>query len=259
MIEDRSIAVLVTTCSSLITMMLIYGVLYNKPSYLMPYFSIKVFQVVITCITTLGFYSTLPNIKDWLKTQSSFLPYKETFLQLDSQTLELFVFAIFLMTILIKLYVVITVWYCYRHMMLIESYRNQTILHLRSATNGGGVNGGGGGCMGRNSISNGEDTNNGFKIDDESLITSGIGSPPKYEEIIKQIKEESLKTARNNINNNNNNNHVGMATTSANSSANQSQLINNSEDTIRFSKNSNHINKTVEPPAYSAVVVTQNV
>ena len=49
-----------------------------------------------------------------------------------------------------------------------------------------------------------------------------------------------------------------MATTSANSSANQSQLIN-SEDTIRFSKNSNHINKTVEPPAYSAVVVTQNV
>ena len=239
-VEDRSIAVLVTTCSSLITMMLIYGILYNKPSYLMPYFSIKVFQVVITCITTLGFYSTLPDIKLWLKTQSSFKPFKDAFLTLDRQTLELFVFAVFLMTILVKLYVVITVWYCYRHMMLLESYRNQTILHLRSINNG---------CIGHNSLSNVDDNNTGFKIDDESLMVNGLGMPPKYDDIIKQIKEESLITARNSSHQ--------MPTTSANSST--LNTINDDDSLQQSASSLLTSNKTVEPPSYHSVANNSNL
>ena len=222
----------------------------------MPYFSIKVFQVVITCITTLGFYSTLPDIKLWLKTQSSFLPFRDAFLTLDRQTLELFVFAIFLMTILIKLYVVITVWYCYRHMMMLESYRNQTILHLRSMNNG---------CIGRSSMSNADDANNGFKIDDESLIVNGMGLPPKYEDIIKQIKQESLITARANTNQNiNNSNHNTNTTTMPTTSANIAVLntVNDDESSqpLQQSSNLNLLpNQTVaEPPSYHSVAHTNN-
>lgn len=256
--QDRSIAVLVTTCSSLITMMLIYGILYNKPSYLMPYFSIKVFQVVITCITTLGFYSTLPDIKLWLKTQSSFMPFRESFLTLDRQTLELFVFAIFLMTILVKLYVVITVWYCYRHMMMLESYRNQTLLHLRSMNNG---------CIGRTSMSNADDNNNGYKIDDESLMVNGMGLPPKYEDIIKQIKQESLITAR--ANNNSNvinitNTHPTTSNALPTTSANISVLntVSDDDSSHPVEQSSNLLSKTqtvAEPPSYLSVAHTNNI
>jgi hypothetical protein len=228
--------------------MLIYGILYNKPSYLMPYFSIKVFQVVITCITTLGFYSTLPDIKLWLKTQSTLLPFKDAFLTLDRQTLELFVFAVFLITILVKLYVVITVWYCYRHMMLIESFRSQSILHLRSNN----------GYMGRNSIDNVEDNNSGFKVDDESLMVNGIGLPPKYDDIIKQINEEKIISDRslNNINN-------LMPTTSSTikNSENDdiSRKIVKPAEEKSASNSLQEDNKKVEPPSYDLIATNANL
>jgi len=228
--------------------MLIYGILYNKPSYLMPYFSIKVFQVVITCITTLGFYSTLPDIKLWLKTQSTLLPFKDAFLTLDRQTLELFVFAVFLITILVKLYVVITVWYCYRHMMLIESFRSQSILHLRSNN----------GYMGRNSIDNVEDNNSGFKVDDESLMVNGIGLPPKYDDIIKQINEEKIISDRslNNINN-------LMPTTSSTikNSENDdiSRKIVKPAEEKSASNSLQEANNKVEPPSYDLIATNANL
>ena len=149
----------------------------------MPYFSIKVFQVVVTCLTTLGFYSTLPDVRQWLKMQTNF-PLKDAIAGLDRHYLELFVFILFLLTILIKLYVVVTVWYCYRHICDINAYRSQSFFSLRTS-NIGYVGGGAGGATERPEVLD----ENGFaiyKTDDEYLLANRlIGPPPKYEDIIK--------------------------------------------------------------------------
>lgn len=107
--KDKSMAFMITIFSALITSMLIYGVLKRRPSYLMPFFSVKVFQVVMASLTTLGFYTCLPNVRTWIESHQYF-PFKSTVLLVDNQTLELFVFAILLTSILIKLYEAIIVW-----------------------------------------------------------------------------------------------------------------------------------------------------
>lgn len=162
---------LITVFSSFITLILVYGIIKKRPSYLMPYFSIKVFQVVMASLTTLGFYSCLPNVRLWIQNHHQF-PFKRSILLLDNQTLELFVFSILLAEILVKLYTVIIVWYCYRYMITIESFRTVNLI--------------GGGCTtGANGISF-DDNITGFKVDDESMFSQ----PPKYDEIMKQIKNE---------------------------------------------------------------------
>lgn len=172
---------MITIFSALITSMLIYGIIKRRPSYLMPYFSVKVFQVVMASLTTLGFYSCLPNVRVWIQSHEYF-PFKSTILLLDNQTLELFVFSILLTSILAKLYAAIIVWYCYRYMITIESFANM------------GIGSGGGSCGGQNSsVAN----NNGIvfsddfdsnlcKVGDDELGMGrgGNSGPPKYEDVV---------------------------------------------------------------------------
>jgi hypothetical protein len=186
-------------------MMLIYGILNNKPSYLMPYFSIKVFQVVIACLTTLGFYSCLPDIKAWLNFHRHF-PLKDELLKMNTQTLELLVFTILFMAILVKLYVVIIVWYCYRYMITVESFRTLNMFSSNVIAAA---------CSRSNSIQDDFNLNtthlnasSNYKFDDETfLYSNSFLQPPKYDDIIKQIKIEQKQQGESDNNNNNNNNH----------------------------------------------------
>lgn len=217
--------------------MLIYGILKNKPSYLMPYFSIKVFQVVMASLTTLGFYSCLPNVRYWIETHRYF-PLKKELLLLENQTLELFVFSILITSVLVKLYVVIIVWYCYRYMVTIESFR--TMNHTSGA------------CV-SSRLSFDEASNNGYnyKVDDESLVSQ---QPPKYEDIIKQIKQESAATAvpssnvnpstSNSFNHNNNNNQSRLIVSNVDEESEESvaSLVNSSDSS--------------ELPSYSPALVS---
>jgi hypothetical protein len=92
---------MILICSIISSILLIYGILKNKACYIMPYFCIKVFHVIIATLTTLGFYSAIPNVKLWL-TRMNGLPYKHYLLNIDKQTLDLLVFIILLIFIMIK-------------------------------------------------------------------------------------------------------------------------------------------------------------
>lgn len=174
---------LITAFSVFIIFMLVYGILKNKPSYLMPYFSIKVFQVVMSCLTTLGFYSCLPDVRAWVRNHQYF-PLKSTILLFDNQTLELLVFSILLATILVKLYVCIIVWYCYRYMIT---------MHSNGCLSGIGVSSGSARCRSamvvtsthdpHNNGINFDEMNSEFKIEDDEYSASNL--PPKYEEVVK--------------------------------------------------------------------------
>jgi hypothetical protein len=195
----------------------------------MPYFSIKVFQVVMGCLTTLGFYSCLPNVRLWIETHQ-FFPMKKELLLLENQTLELFVFSILLTSILVKLYVVIIVWYCYRYMVTIKSFVNMS----GSSTGVIGSNLTGTNMAGVYSFN---DNSVGYKIDDESLISQ----PPKYEEIIKQIKRESNE-------NNNTSNLTSNPTTSSNIA---DVIVPLREETSTINEITSQNNS---PPSYVAVL-----
>lgn len=97
--EDKSVLLMILICSSISSILLIYGLFKNKACYMMPYFCIKVFHVIIASLTTLGFYSTIPNVKAWLNKIDG-LPYKEYLMNINEQTLDLLVF-IFLITFIL--------------------------------------------------------------------------------------------------------------------------------------------------------------
>ncbi len=134
-LHDKSVGILVTCSSCIITIMLIYGCLYNKASYLMPYFSIKVFQVVISSLSTLGFYSTLPDVKYHLKL-TSYFPFKDLLLTYERHTLELIIYGFFLLTILVKLLVAINVWCCYRKLITLDIINDHETYTFRNVNSG---------------------------------------------------------------------------------------------------------------------------
>lgn len=93
------------------------------------------FQVVISSLSTLGFYSTLPDIKQMLKVQPHFL-YKEKLMTYDRQTIELIIFGFFVASILVNLFVAIITWYCYLHLEALVTQEDDDIFNMRITNNG---------------------------------------------------------------------------------------------------------------------------
>lgn len=120
--QDKCIVVFVVLSATILILAHIWGVLINKPSYIFPYFLVKVFNVVISILSTLGFYAYLPDITGWLRMQSTF-PLKQYLLELDGQTLQLVIFAALLFIIVAKLYIAAIIWYCYGYITAISMAR----------------------------------------------------------------------------------------------------------------------------------------
>lgn len=68
---------------------------------MIPYFLIKVFNVVMAILSVLGFYAYLPNVTSWLYLHPDF-PLRNFLIGLDNQTLQLLFFAFLLLLILVK-------------------------------------------------------------------------------------------------------------------------------------------------------------
>ncbi|CAF1150677.1 unnamed protein product [Rotaria sordida] len=120
--RDKCIVFVIIFSVTMLILAHICGVITNKPSYIVPYFLIKVFNVIIAILTMLGFYAYLPDIKAWLQMQSHF-PYKNYLLEFDGQTLQLLVFTSLLFLILVKLYIVAIIWYCYGYITALTMAR----------------------------------------------------------------------------------------------------------------------------------------
>ncbi|CAF0816913.1 unnamed protein product [Didymodactylos carnosus] len=147
--QDKCIVFFVTLSATAVILAALYGVLRNKPSYIVPYFLIKVFNVIVSILSMLGFYAYLPDITLWIRIQPNF-PFKQSLLELDQQTLQLVLFAFLLFIVLAKLYIAAVIWYAYGYITALNIARS---LGTVSA---------------------------------EPPITGELYSPPKYEEAIKQ-------------------------------------------------------------------------
>jgi len=92
--QDKCVIFFVVLSATVLILAHICGVLTNKPSYIVPYFLIKVFNVIISILSMLGFYAYMPDIVVWLRMQPNF-PFKQNLLELDAQTLQLVFFCLF--------------------------------------------------------------------------------------------------------------------------------------------------------------------
>lgn len=150
--QDKCLVIFVVFSATILILAHIFGILNNKPSYIVPYFLIKVFNVIVSVLSMLGFYAYIPDVTVWLRIQPDF-PFKQNLLELDSQTLQLVVFAFLLFVILAKLYIAAIIWYCYGYITALTMAR----------------------AIGTYST----------YADGSQAVTGEMYSPPKYEEAIK--------------------------------------------------------------------------
>jgi hypothetical protein len=155
--QDKCIVFFIVFTATILILTHICGVLTNKASYIVPYFLIKVFNVIISIISMLGFYAYLPDIRVWLRMQPEF-PLKNNLLELDTQTLQLVIFTFLLFVILAKLYIAAIIWYCYGYITALTMARTIGIVTTHS--------------------------------DIPHSIIGEMYSPPKYEEAIKSNNEQ---------------------------------------------------------------------
>jgi lysosomal-associated transmembrane protein len=137
--------------------MLVYGAIKCRPGYLMPFFCLQVFDFCVSCLTVVGYFSYIPDIKRWIAAQE-YLPWKEALLAVDNDWLMLMAVMFFVLVLTLKAYFIGIVWSCYKYLSTYERTITRGVLRTYSGEQ------------------TGEDT--------EMLL------PPKYEDVIAMPLEE---------------------------------------------------------------------
>ncbi|CAD7011842.1 unnamed protein product [Ceratitis capitata] len=108
---------LVCTCMIAITLMMLYGALKGKPSHLLPFFCLQLFDFAITTLTAAGYICYLKAIHH-LIAESRRLPWREKLLELSQEELMVVVLVVFVFIVFAKAYAIGIVWRCYKYLTL---------------------------------------------------------------------------------------------------------------------------------------------
>lgn len=117
--HDINVGLALTLCTFVITVLMIYGAVKGKPSYLMPFFCLQVFDFCIASLTMIGYFSYMPDVRQTIQDNPNF-PCQKELLKLDAQVLSLVVLIVFVLLMMIKAYFIGVVWACYKYL----TYRN---------------------------------------------------------------------------------------------------------------------------------------
>jgi len=157
-VEDKFLGLLITMGSFVLTIMLVYGAVKGRPGYLMPFFCLQVFDFCISCLTVVGYFSYIPDLKNCLQLQEN-MPYREELMSMDADWLMLMAIIFFVFVLTVKAYLIGVVWACYKYLTQYE----------RTVTRG---------------VIRTYDTETGNTDDTEMLL------PPKYEDAVRMSAEE---------------------------------------------------------------------
>ncbi|KAL7737859.1 hypothetical protein ACLKA6_006237 [Drosophila palustris] len=134
---------LVCTCMIAITLMMIYGTIKGKPSHLLPFFCLQLFDFAITTLTAAGYLCYLQGIHR-LISQSHRLPWRENLLKLPQEELVIVVLVVFVCIVFLKAYCIGIVWRCYKYLTLRQQHLRSLLPCVMSDTMlHGGLGGGG--------------------------------------------------------------------------------------------------------------------
>ncbi|XP_032590385.1 uncharacterized protein LOC6560242 isoform X2 [Drosophila grimshawi] len=135
---------LVCTCMIAITLMMIYGTIKGKPSHLLPFFCLQLFDFAITTLTAAGYLCYLQAIHRIIA-ESHRLPWREKLLELPPEELVVVVLVVFVCIVFLKAYCIGIVWRCYKYLTLRQQHlRSLLPCVLPEMVVHGGVGGAGG-------------------------------------------------------------------------------------------------------------------
>jgi len=123
-LESLVAAMLLTLASMVIAMCLIYGTIRGISKYITPFFCVQMFDLCLSGLTMLSYFSDLPAVRRWITAQDN-LPFKEQLLALDNDHLTLLTLVIFVSTLSIKAYFIGVVWSCYKYLKVHEALVTQ--------------------------------------------------------------------------------------------------------------------------------------
>lgn len=130
-LKDMNVIVVMMFCSFTITLLMVYGAVKGKPSYLMPFFCLQMFDFCLTSLTAVGYLCYLPNMHRYLA-ENPTVPFRDQLLRLDPQVLSLLVLGAFTVVMLIKSYFIGIVWSYYKYLTLRMVANRRTIHYIES-------------------------------------------------------------------------------------------------------------------------------
>ncbi|KAJ6649370.1 Lysosomal-associated transmembrane protein 4B [Pseudolycoriella hygida] len=108
---------LVCVCMIGITLLMIYGAVKGKPSHLLPYFCVQLFDFAITTLTAAGYLCYLRSVHRLIH-ESHRLPWREELLKMSPQALSIVVLLAFVSVVMFKAYVIGIIWRCYKYLAI---------------------------------------------------------------------------------------------------------------------------------------------
>ncbi|KAK7084766.1 Lysosomal-associated transmembrane protein 4A [Halocaridina rubra] len=132
--DEINVALFITLCTFVVTLLLVYGAFRGQPSHLMPFFFLQVFDFCISSMTMIGYLSYLPNIRQLIRDTPAF-PFQQQLLEMNTKCLTFFVMVIFISTLMAKGYCISIVWRCYKFLML-KAQAGQSVLRYLGSVSG---------------------------------------------------------------------------------------------------------------------------
>lgn len=126
--QRLNVSIVVIFSTFVITLLMVYGAIKGKPSYLMPFFCLQLFDFCVTSLTALTYLCYLPDMHR-IVAESPRVPMQAQLLQLSPESLALIVLFTFVTAMLLKAYFIGVVWSCYKYLSL-RLISAQRTLHL---------------------------------------------------------------------------------------------------------------------------------
>ncbi|KAL5287254.1 LAPTM4A.2 family protein [Megaselia abdita] len=124
--ENFDMGGIVCMCMIAITLMMIYGAIKGKPSHLLPFFCLQLFDFVITTLTATGYLCYLQAMPRIIA-ETHRLPWREKLLELSPRALITVVLITFAALVFLKAYSIGIIWRCYRY-LTIRQYDLRSVL-----------------------------------------------------------------------------------------------------------------------------------
>jgi len=109
---DHMVGVMIACLSFLITVMLVYGAALRRPSYILPFFCMQVFDLALYVLASAASVSYAPQIKRSLEMNPHF---QEQFGTMNYHQFLFCLIAFCLMVLFIKSYMMSVVWMCFKY------------------------------------------------------------------------------------------------------------------------------------------------
>lgn len=127
--QDLNVGFVITFCTFSITLLMVYGAIRGKPSYLMPFFCLQVFDFCLASLTALGYIFFLPDAHRIVETWPA-VPFQSMMLKMDRQSLCMVIILAFTLAMVVKAYFLGVVWGCYKYLTLRILAAQRTIHYI---------------------------------------------------------------------------------------------------------------------------------